>query len=199
MIASNYDQHFSGNALLNVGSLHVPSGQLVTCDPFFCARATPFKRKVPPGLYAVQLCRMEFKEWGPRIALARVLFKPDTRAASLEKAVMADQSTTSFMVDSGTASFMDEETRVTFSGVLADFYRSHPQGNYYTDVLEADFQKNALTTGAVGDWTMHRLPNSEQNVAIFASGLGDGMYESFWGLAGNGEVTSLVTDFRVIK
>ena len=137
-----------------------------------------------------------------RIALARIVFAPGKKAMTLEKATMEFTDSNGYFVDSGIGSFMDELTSHALAEVFAEFYRTRPTGNYYTDVLAAEFKKNAISPhdpSDIGKWNLHYLPNSEMNVAMFASGLGDGFFESFWGLDEDGEVIYLVTDFKILE
>jgi len=197
-----YEEAFSSmHQVITVGKLHLPSGKVVACDPYFCDSAVPFLRKVIPGNYEVQLYMINSREWGRRIALARIVFTPAKRAVAFEKAVHEFTDSNGYFVDSGIGSFMDELTSKALAEVFAEFYRLKPDGNYYTDVLAAEFKMNAINPhdpNDIGRWNLHYLPNSEMNVAMFASGLGDGFFESFWGLNEYGEITSLVTDFRIL-
>jgi hypothetical protein len=180
-----------------LGMLAVPSGALVACDPFFAPEALPFARCVSPGAYPVQLRRVVLQSWGPRVAQARVLFLPDVSVHARE---VAERSSGSgrYLVSSGLGSFMDEASRARFSQVLAAFYRNRPAGNYYTDVLESEFERSATTdTPRAGDALLHDLPGEALNVAMFASGIGDGAYASYWALDREGRCISLVTDFEV--
>ena len=103
-------------------------------------------------------------------------------------------------MDSGVASYMDEVTRAAFAEVLANHYRKHPDGNYYSDVLEAEFKRSARPDDPedLGRWNVHLLPGTDLNIVMFSGGLGDGRYESWWGVGENGGVVSLVTDFRLL-
>jgi hypothetical protein len=198
-----YDAAFAiGQDVVTVGRLHLPSGRVVACDPYFCADATPFTREVPPGDYDVQVRRVDLEPWGPRIALARILFEPARPPVGYEAAVRDASDAGAYFVDSGTGSFMDEVTRQAFADVLAEYYGSGDRSaNYYTDVLAAEFKRSAVDPDDprdLGRWNMHRLPGSALNVAMFSTGLGDGSFESAWGVDGDGLVTSLVTDFRLL-
>jgi hypothetical protein len=96
---------------------------------------------------------------------------------------------------------MDEVTRTALTKVLADYHRKFPKGNYYTDVLAGEFKKSAIDPDNpldLGMWNLHRVPATELNVAMFASGMGDGRYQSWWGLADSGNVVSLVIDFGLV-
>ncbi len=106
----------------------------------------------------------------------------------------------SYFVDAGIGSFMDDLTRQELVSIMREFYTAHPDGNYYSDIIEAKFKENTLSTlerFTDSLWAIYQLPNLELNVAMFASGLGDGYYESFWGIADENEnkIVCLITDF----
>ena len=195
-----YDEAFAKHELVNMGRLHLPTGRIVTCDPYFCGDAAPFERTVTPGDYETQLCIFNSPEWGRRVALARILLQPGKRAIAIKEALKKSGDSGAYFVDSGTGSFMDELAQHALSRVFADFYSANPDGNYYTDVLAAEFKKNADPNdpGDIGKWTLYDLPDSRLNVALFASGLGDGIFQSFWGLDEQAQPVYLVTDFRIL-
>ena len=189
-----------GGEWISIGDLALPSGRVVACDPFFCADARSFTPTVPPGAYTVQLCRVVSREWGARIARSRIIVRPDETPVRFEHATNGPDGSTVFHVQAGIASYMDEDTRVRFADTLKDFYETHAQGNYYSDVLEPEFKKNAVDPADefdIGQWAFHRLADERLNVAMFASGLGDGAFSSWWGLSAAGDVVSLTTDFGV--
>ena len=193
-----YEEAFASiHQVITIGQLKLPSGRVVACDPYFCSSAMPFSLKVTPGTYEVQLYQTNSQEWGQRIALARILFTPGKRVFTLQRSVKEFTDSNGYFVDSGIGSFMDILACQTLSEVFAEHYRTNPQGNYYSDILESEFKMNAINPNDIGKWNLHSLPNSTLNVAMFASGLGDGNFESFWGLDEYGEIVSLVTDFGI--
>jgi hypothetical protein len=198
----NLDKLFcSDGQILSLGLLHLPSGRIVASDPFFAGIALPFGRTVPPGDYEVQLCMVTLPSFGERVALARVLFQPGKRPVRFEEALKEYADSSRYYVEAGLGSFMDEVTRTQFVEKMARFYHERPEGNYYTDVLAAEFKKSAVRPDDprdVGKWNMHVLPGSGLNVAMFASGLGDGSYASYWGLDDAGQIVSLTTDFGIL-
>lgn len=197
-IATAYEKAFaSGRKILRIGALHVPSGRLVACDPFFARSTSPFAREVAPGDYEVELSVTDSPEWGPRHAMARVVIASDGEAPTFEPADRDFADTNWFPVEAGLGSFMDEVAREAFVQRMVAFYQANPKGNYYDDVLASEFKQHAdpADTFDEGSWNMHVLPGSSLNVAMFSSGLGDGSYRTFWVLNERGEVTALVIDF----
>jgi hypothetical protein len=191
----------SGDDIVTAGKLHLPTGRIVACDPYFCANALPFDRAVPAGEYDVQLYRTHSAEWGIRFAYARVLLRP-AETIAYAKAVFEGADSGAYAVDSGVGSLMDEAARAAFAHQLAQYYRANPCGNYYTDILQHEYRSGsgelAEPDSGRAQWALHRLPGSDLNVAIFSSGLGDGYFESYWGLAADEEPTFLVTDFGLL-
>jgi hypothetical protein len=202
MTPNHYEDAFSSrHDVILLGPLNLPSGTVVACDPFFAGIAVPVARTVPAGEYDVQLRRAESSGEGPRIALARIVFQPGTTPATYERAMKEGTDSNLYSVESGLGSFMDEVTRRQFVDVMAQYYHLEPDANYYSAKLAPEFKKSALHPGDpddAGAWAMHYLPGSSLNVAMFASGLGDGAFESFWGLSDLGEIVSLTTDFRIL-
>jgi hypothetical protein len=64
--------------------------------------------------------------------------------------------------------------------------------NYYDDVVAKQLDPTST-------WCDHRPDRfSTDNVAIFSSGWGDGMYSTYWGLDAGDRPVCLVTDFQVV-
>jgi Protein of unknown function (DUF4241) len=182
---------------VTIGKLHLPTGRICACDPFFAHQAEPFARVAPVGAFDVRLT-LAFA--GTKVARASVMFGPTAPAAVVERAVRDAPRSSAYCVEGGLGAFMDEQTRRHFVDQMARFYRHRPDGNFYADILAEQFRANARDATNHDDsglWAMHRLPEGGGNVAMFASGHGDGVFESFWTLDDDGVVISLTTDFAV--
>jgi hypothetical protein len=199
MTKQEYENAFQAtHELINLGKINLESGKIVACDPYNMRDAVSFPYHVPPGKYDVELFAFELPDMGERIAYARILFRPGERVTSIELARCTNPM--NHAVDSGLSSFMDEVTRAEFSKTFEKFYEDHPDGNYYTDINQAEFKKSAKATspGDDGNYAMHFLPGSELNVAMFSSGRGDGFYNSYWARNQYGKIIALITDFKII-
>src|SRR5207249_2201905 len=118
-----------------------------------------------------------------------------------ERAVEQLTGATGYSVDSGLGAFMDELARRRFVKAMKDFYEDRPDENYYVERLASSFKQNAENPDDpedAGAWAMEILPGTNLNVAMFASGVGDGWYESYWGLDDDGNPVSIVTDFGIL-
>jgi len=200
-MGTDYDQAFAATEITAIGPVHLPTGSVVACDPYFADGAEPFLRKSARGIFQVEIGMVQSTEWGKRVALARMVFQPGVQAVTFQPAVKDAEGTSGYFVEAGVGCFMDEAARDALVRAFAAFYERNPQGNYYADVLCAEFKKNAVNPEDptdTGEWILYHVPGSDLEVAIFTSGLGDGWYESWWGLDRDGQITSLVTDFGLI-
>jgi len=182
-----------------VGKLHLPSGKIVACDPLVFPDQKPYKGKVAPGTYPVLLSIARFRtkrnDRDERIACAMLRFtiRPAVKwkmalcpRQSL-KALKADHHY-GYAVDSGTGCFMDAQAG---KALRREMDRS---GNYVDNIVEAmkfNYQRTR-------DWTLFLIGSSEQTLAAFTTGWGDGRYGSYWGLDATGKEACLVTDFGVL-
>lgn len=188
--------------LVNLGKLYMPSGKIFCCDPFLSDEVNAIERTVPPWHFDVQLSIVTLPQWGPHVALAGLMLS-EREPVSWQEAthVISGERFSGFRVDAGLACFMDQETRELFTRVVDEFYKRDPEGNYYDDVLAAEFKQNAEPDSPrqSGDWDLHYpVKGDPRNIAIFASGLGDGFYTPHWGLDDRGQPAMLVVDFGIL-
>ena len=185
-----------------IGTLQLPSGEIVACDPFFAYNPQPFSRKVKPGAYPVEICLASTQPDDYKVALARILFSKNA-VTSWERADLKSNNAIpifKYPVDNALGCFMDVETAKLFTDICNRFYKKHPFGNYYEDVLEAQFQQVANSPDEDGNWCNHTPdPNSQLNIIMFGSGYGNGIYPTYWGLDKEGEVVCLLTDFELFE
>lgn len=178
-----------------IAQLTLPSGNLVACDPTSVTEefTRPFARKVAPGTYPVVAAVASLGEWGERVAFV-MLKLADAQPVNWQSAeTTLDDGTFSaaFGVDAGLGCLTDAETAAAFGRAQAEFAAAHPDGDFYAEVLTAGRDEEP-------NWIDYRpTPTSEANAVIFASGLGDGLYMSHWGLNEAGEPVCLVTDLQL--
>ncbi|HUJ60650.1 MAG TPA: DUF4241 domain-containing protein, partial [Kofleriaceae bacterium] len=141
-----------------------------------------FARTVPPGKYRVELLELDRDQ---RFALARVVLAPGT-PVRWELAVRPGEDVRAlkpgqiygYGVDAGTGCFVD--------GASVDKVRGEAVSNALLAAVSA-------RPDGIARW-----PAAGDAVAIaFASGYGDGVYPSWWGLDATGRPVELVTDFHV--
>ena len=181
----------------SLGELNVPTGSIVACDPVYVTTEHfrhPFERRVVPGRYTVVASLADLGSWGERVAFSMLMLSA-TAPANWELAETAlpvhAYLRSHYGVDAGVGLFGDLAAIELFARVQREFAVAHPQGNYEDEVLEDCFEGHS-------NWCDHRPdPASDLNTIIFRTGLGDGLYASYWGLGPAGEPVCLVTDFQL--
>ncbi len=167
-----------------VGNLVVTSGRIAVSDLFSHAQEKPFEQAVPPGEYSVDVALGRSATHGERIAAARLLL-------SQEPAVRWEIIDEEYAVESGTAAIYDVAALPPFERIAS--VHDGPGKNYCTDVIFPEMQKNHA---AGSNWTMHRPEETHaENMALFSTGLGDDVYDAWWGFSANGAPVALITEF----
>jgi hypothetical protein len=174
-----------------VGTIAVPSGRIVVCDPSDGKTGRrPLARAVPPGTYPVTISvgRLDAIE-EQRVAAAMVRFSARPVARWEAAANEGDDPATlkagqyfGYGVDAGIGCFVDAGTA---AGLTFDVW----DAKVLTAVLAAD--PKALCGAA-------EVAIDGGNLVAFTTGAGDGIYASFWGLDPQGEPVVLVTEFRIV-
>ena len=184
---------------LDLGKLIVSSGKISACDPFvFLDHTKPFLTAVPNGEHLVRLAIVSGSMSDGRIAFARVDFSP-APAVSWKMALVEGQDASmlkkgeifGYGVDAGTGSFYDPEAGKAANRML----NNKPDG-------WEDWQRDGEANGKNADLKPNFFlmqPSGPGNIAMFASGWGDGFYPSWFGYDADGKVAALVTDFLVIN
>lgn len=175
---------------VRIGELAVPSGRIVACDPGFVSGEAPFVRESPTGRFPVELTLAKLlKNDDERVALAAVLFR-DAPVHRWEIGVTthtnpAKPLNCGFGVDSGLACYFDEQT-----AAAVDAFMQSDEGN---ERLTQELRRNR---DFMPEWAMMEVDSSTHaNIAVFNSGIGDGLYESRWALDDRDQPIALVTEF----
>ncbi|WP_343951021.1 DUF4241 domain-containing protein [Nonomuraea longicatena] len=167
------------------GTLRVPTGELVACDPYTVSDAKPFAVRVPPGHYPVMLTVVG--EGAPaqgRVAAAWLVID-DAPVISWELATrpgedvrtLPDGEAFCFAVDTGMACFVD---RAAADGLA---YLGEPDSRLpevRDHVAEVD------------------EPASGANLIAFTSGWGDGAYPVWIGRTEDDGVACVMADMLVL-
>ena len=178
----------------DAGGLALATGRVVACDPLGPPEIEPFARVAPAGTFPVTLSVAHFEDGDRRVAAALVRFGPRA-PASWEPALLPGESPDDlaegeifgYPVDSGTGCFMDAET--------ARLVLSLPDFDDFFDALNHLLDETYENT-----WSWANLGVEDgHNVVAFSTGVGDGLYASYFGLGEDGEVVCLVTDFSLFE
>ncbi len=171
-----------------IGELKLPSGRIVACDPVVEPDLPAFARAVPPGAWpvGVTIARLPDDE---RIAAAWIRISDDApiRWEPAQLAGRPHRESPAYGVDSGTGGFVSAEGAAPLAAQLGDDSIEEFQAR-----MEAEYVPTR-------EWAVVPIPGTDGlNVAAFSSGLGDGAYVSYWGYDAGGEITCLLTDFRLM-
>ena len=174
------------------GSLLLPTGRIVACDPsVISGEEEAFVRTVAPGSYPVSLVLATDTEQA-RVAAAILRFS-DASPVSWERARTVeddDLEMTGYGVDSATGCFLDSSALAIVATEL------EPTAQWEQRIEEA------LEAAPDDDWFSANIPVSQApptNAIAFSSGFGDGLYASWFGLDADGNTVCLLTDFEVLE
>ncbi len=181
-------------SLNSLGTVELPSGQLVACDPYVADSHEPaFSTKFRTGAHEVVLGRATVGPDHERNTAA-VLVAGSDAITQWEIAVTpgADVSQLDdpssyfgYGVDAGTGCFASPEGQAAATAVLA------ADGGMLEDPLST-----ALFSSPIRGVIARPAPGAPR-VAMFETGWGDGYYPTWLGLAAAGHVVVAVTDFLV--
>ena len=194
-----------------MGEIDMPTGELVIADPLAYLYqekyAQPLNRKFPAGSYPVELAICHSDIAGKRIAAARLKVK-EQRVVRYET-VMPKGKTIEQLnepgawfflgVDAGMAAFCDASVAIQYREFLSRWHGEHPESNhyddYFADILAASYSQFPDMQREGGDFIEWAVPETGKRIAMFSSGLGDGLYTGLWGLDEQDEVCEVVIPF----
>lgn len=191
---------------VTVGEADFPTGEVVIADPLVYLGTkyqTVLERQIPKGSYPVELSILYSETAGLRIAAARLKIK-DEKAVIYKRgeAKINDEGKRPFCfmgVDAGVACFTDLQVSREYDEFLRKWHGENPDKNHYDDYFAKYFgesyEKYPEVQREGGDFIQWKLPQSENRLIMFASGLGDGIYCGYWGENESGEPTELVIPF----
>lgn len=185
-----------------LGNLYIPDGHIIALDPLLMMGAEQgFAQTVAPGHYPVSVYWVEDKVWGKRNAFAKIKFS-DGEVKSWHMAVNDGQDINKlkhgefygYGVGAGMGAFLSPEAFAAMNASMDKAQKEIPNySNYYDDVLAKDLEITDPSR------LLYAPPTDpEKNVAMFASGFGDGTYPSYFGLDATGRPVALVTTFLVV-
>ena len=183
-----------------IGNADFPSGEVVLADPLTYLGNERYEahldRRIPAGSYPIEISVFHSPVAGIRIAAARLV-------VSSGEAVSYEQAQGNFFgimgVDAGMACITDQVIAREYEGFLGKWHEDNPDKNHYDDYFAELFQKSyeALPDKQRegGDFIQWTLPQTQHTLIMFASGLGDGTYNGFWGMDEQGGIVELVVPF----
>lgn len=192
---------------ISVGEIECTTGYIIASDPLVClpgeAFSVPLSRNVPKGRYPVDVSICRNEKIGIRMCTARLKISEKrpvqytvARDVSQDVLDLCNSSRESFPVDAGLMCFCDEQTAKEYRAFLNEWYKEHPEGNHYDDYFAAFFAESYEKLPAYqregGDFICWENPKTGSHIVMIASGLGDGIYDCYYGLDENCDVCQII-------
>lgn len=215
----NYDLSFFQNLFYEtkyiktvmMGQADFPTGRVVLADPIAylgnSKYQTVLEKCIPKGRYDVELSIIHSDLVGLRIAAAKLNIS-DRHSVRYELAMpkgftIADFNQPGvfsfFGVDTGIACFCDESLAEKYVEFLNTWHQENINKNIYYDYFSKLFQESYKNYPSLqteyGNFLLRDLLESNQKIAMFSSGMGDGIYSAYWGFDKNGKITELIVPF----
>lgn len=192
------------DSIVDIGKLHITTNTIVACDPLYDYDVdTPFIQKVPNGDFPVKLYYTNDDSWGYRIGFAVIRFS-DMPAKTWQMAILEGENPKDlevdeffgYVVEAGMGCFRDEKAAQLYGQKINQLHQTNGKDfNHYDDYVEKEMEKQ-------NEYDFLNLqPDSllPHNVIMFSSGVGDGLYPSYFGFDEMGSVTCLITDFLLFS
>ncbi len=200
-------------SLIDCGTLSLASGRLVVSDPFAGLRKKDnLFVQVPKGHYRVivTLADVSDKKDGSHMREAYATLLLDEGAAEVRRKIITpvkgrksipeeigeDETYFGFFVDTGTASFVDAQSVGTFMPDEETWYKKLFENSRNDSWFKLMDNPDHIRAGLANI----ELPGAEQgeNIILFHSGWGDGVYPVIGGYDGAGELVRVHIDFQLV-
>lgn len=190
----------------SLGSLYLPSGSLIACDPLTSLDTEPFSVSLTPGEYPVSLIMAELRD-EVRVAYATIKLGPK-ESLRWEKALVGAVDKPSifdeidecgYSVDSSIGCFTDADT----AAALLDYHQFVlAEDNDFQKILHSRVRRRrrAGVGAALIDLKRDlKVPvDDSRNLIAFETGYGRGVYSTYLGRDEDNQIVSIVTDFEVL-
>lgn len=195
---------------LNVGSLSLPSGQVLVRDPlvYLHRDEPPYFLAVPAGEYQAELCVVKPDDGDCARYAALQTCLSNAAPVYFEEALIGTENLTTindgndffgFNVDAGLACIADTVTRDAFCDFSDQWHQKNPGKNLYDDyfaaLFAASYQQHPHYQREGGDWLRWQIPGTAYHLIFVQSGFGDGTYPVYFGFDANGAICRLVVQF----
>ena len=141
-----------GVDVLDIGTVHFPTGTIFACDPLVELEDTPpFIQTIPAGTYPVKICVVPSEKYGDRYACVKVEVsgeKPVRYELGMVgnenlDAALGDDDYFGFGVDAGMGCVADIQTQAAFKTYWAKRLEEDPDIDPYNDLFCDLLEENA--------------------------------------------------------
>jgi len=183
----------------SAGQIHLPTGQVVACDPLTHPETEPFDFEVPPGTYPVRLCIADMRD---EIVVAYAIIEIAPEPASRWKIATVPSEDTSlwsrdeygFTGVSSLGGFMDAQTAarlIEYNALVGPDEDNEVERSMESTIRRAQKRDHAWAN-------IEHLCLGDGNLIVCSSGYGEGCFRTYVGRNDAGEITRIVTDFQVL-
>lgn len=177
-----------------VGDLEMAGERLEICDPCYLGSnmVSPMERAVRTGTYPVYASVMNTQMTGRCIAALKVqLSEEQTVRYELAmplgfKMWQADDPAVfpGISIETNVVCVTDDVTELPFAACMNRYYDKNPGKDLIHDELLPLVEKTGFA--------MWHIPDSPYTVPLFSAGLGQGLYNAFWGFDKSNHLSELV-------
>lgn len=194
--------------VMEIGNVSLPSGKVIVRDPlvYLNAKEKPYFVEVPKGNFPVKIAVAKFEDWGDRYAAVKVEFTKEKaivyREALIGEEELGDSEEEDyfgFVVDAGLACITDTQVVSYVDKFISELDVENIYDDYFAELFAKNYKENPDNQRDLGDWINWKVPGTEYQIPIFASGLGDGVYPAYFGYDAKGEICSLYIHFIDIE
>ena len=156
-----------GVDVLDIGTIHFPTGVIFACDPLVDLEDTPpFMQTIPVGTYPVKICVVPSEKYGDRYACIKVEISGEkpvryelgiTGSEDLEEE-LNEEDYFGFCVDAGMGCIADIQTQAAFKEYwnkrLEEDSDIDPYNDLFCDLLEKNAEAHPKYQEKHGDWLL---------------------------------------------
>lgn len=174
---------------MEIGNVSLPSGKVIVRDPlvYLNQKEQPFFVEVPRGNFPVTIAVVKLEDWGDRYAAAKVQFTKEKPVIYREALIGIENIENAnedeffgFNVDAGLACITDPEVVPYVDKFLEELDVENIYDDYFAGLFAKSYAENPRNQRELGDWINWTVPNTEYQIPIFASGVGDGVYPVYF-------------------
>ena len=197
--------------VLDIGTVHFPTGQIFACDPLVELEDTlPFLQTIPAGTYPVKICVVPSEQYGDRYACVKVEVSQE-KPVRYELGMVGNEDLDEelgedeyfgFGVDAGMGCVADIQTQAP-SSILGQAFRRRPGHRpLQRPVLRSSGRKRqSLPQISGGLRRLAQLDSAGHGLqpAHLCLRLGDGYYPVYFGYDAKGKVCAVYVRFIDIE
>nr|WP_315032693.1 DUF4241 domain-containing protein [uncultured Chryseobacterium sp.] len=209
------ENYFTSNEIMDqkmevmeIGNVSLPSGKVIVRDPlvFLNAREKPYFVEVPKGNFPVKIAVVKLEEWGDRYSAVKVEFTKEKPVVYREALIgienledINEGDYFGFAVDAGLGCITDPEVVPYVDKFISELNVDNAYDNYFAELFAKSYKENPANQRELGDWLNWTVPNTEYQIPMFASGVGDGTYPVYFAYDAQGKICGLYIQFIDIE